>query len=235
MAPRTRPPADRSGLPEGPVHSGSGDEESRPDGRGTNPQRRERVLRAAAEAIAERGFADTRIADIADRAGMSPGHVMYYFSSKEELLLEALRFSEDSRFYDGLAAELDRAPGAAGRLARFIELSIPGGARDEQWTLWLELWTRAVHDPTIVDRLEQRDARWTDALAAILREGIADGSFDPVDIRTCEELSMLLTGYAIQITSGMPSYPRDAAVRACVRAAHERLGIAADPSNPPPA
>lgn len=226
MAPHTDPPADGSAAPGGGRRSADDDALPRPDGRGTNPQRRHRVLRAAAEAIAERGFAETRIADIADRAGMSPGHVMYYFSSKEELLLEALRFSEDTRFYDGLAAELDRAPGAAGRLARFIELSIPGGAGDEQWTLWLELWTRAVHDPSIVARLEQRDARWTDALAAILREGIADGSFAPVEVEACvEELSMLLTGYAVQITSGMPSYPRERAVHACILAAHTRLGI----------
>jgi AcrR family transcriptional regulator len=67
--------------------------------RGLNPERRARVLEAAAAALLERGFAETRIADIAERAGMSPGHVMYYFESKERLLLEALRFKEEALFY----------------------------------------------------------------------------------------------------------------------------------------
>ncbi|MEX0990515.1 MAG: TetR/AcrR family transcriptional regulator [Actinomycetota bacterium] len=185
------------------------------------------MLRAAAAAMAERGFAETRIADIADRAGMSPGHVMYYFSSKEELLLEALRWSEDSQFYATLAAELDRSSDPPARLARFLELSMPVGAGDEQWTLWLELWARAVHDPSIVARLEERDAHWNAALATIVREGIGVGAFREVDVEGFVEwVSMLVTGYAVQITAGMPGYPRAHAVSVCLRAASERLGVA---------
>jgi AcrR family transcriptional regulator len=193
------------------------------------------VLRAAAAAMAERGFSDTRIADIAARAGMSPGHVMYYFASKEELLLEALRWSEDSQFYATLATELDGLPGPADRLERFLDLSVPSGPGDEQWTLWLELWARATHDPSIVTRLEERDARWTGALAEIVREGIAAGTFRDVDVgAVVEELSLLLTGYAVQITSGMSRYPRERAVTACRDVAAERLGFSPRATDPSP-
>ncbi len=192
------------------------------------------MLRAAAAAIAERGFSETRIADIADRAGMSPGHVMYYFASKEEILLEALRWSEDSQFYATLEAELGRFPDPVDRLRRFLDLSVPAGPGDEQWTLWLELWARATHDRSIVARLEERDARWTGALADIVRDGIAAGSFSGADVdAVVEELSLLLTGYAVQITSGMPRYPRERAVEACLDLARTRLGFtprAGDPS-----
>ena len=57
--------------------------------------RREQMLRAAAELIGERGFSETRIADVARRAGASPALVIYYFGTKDQLLTEALRFSED--------------------------------------------------------------------------------------------------------------------------------------------
>ena len=55
--------------------------------------RREQMLRAAAEIIGERGFSETRIADVAARADASPALVIYYFGTKDRLLTEALRFS----------------------------------------------------------------------------------------------------------------------------------------------
>ena len=60
--------------------------------------RRDQMLAAAATLIAERGFSDTRIADVAERVGASPALVIYYFGTKDSLLTEALRWSERS-FY----------------------------------------------------------------------------------------------------------------------------------------
>ena len=56
------------------------------------------MLRAAAEVMSERGFAETRIADVAARAGASSPLVIYYFGTKDRLLLDALRYSETSLF-----------------------------------------------------------------------------------------------------------------------------------------
>ena len=51
------------------------------------------MLRAALEVIVERGYADTRIADVAERTGTSPALVIYYFKTRDQLLTEAIRFS----------------------------------------------------------------------------------------------------------------------------------------------
>ena len=56
-------------------------------------KRRTQMLEAAAEVIGERGLCDTRIADVARRAGLSPALVVYYFGSKEKLLTEALAYA----------------------------------------------------------------------------------------------------------------------------------------------
>ena len=53
-------------------------------------------LRAALEVIVERGYADTRIADVAERTGTSPALVIYYFKTRDQLLTEAIRYSEDA-------------------------------------------------------------------------------------------------------------------------------------------
>ena len=61
-----------------------------------NEPRRIEMLRAAAELICERGFGDTRIADVAKRAGVSSALVIYYFGTRDRLLVDALRYSEES-------------------------------------------------------------------------------------------------------------------------------------------
>ena len=67
----------------------------------TADQRREQMLRAAIEVIEERGFPETRIADVAARAGTSPALVIYYFKTKDQLLTEAIRYSEDNWYAAG--------------------------------------------------------------------------------------------------------------------------------------
>ena len=68
--------------------------------------RKPQLLAAAAEVIAERGLAATRIADVAERAGTSSAGVLYWFESRDELLAEALSSAERS-FHDELAARLE--------------------------------------------------------------------------------------------------------------------------------
>ncbi len=64
-----------------------------------NEARRVQMLRAAAELICERGFGETRIADVAKRAEASSALVIYYFGTRDRLLVDALRYSEEN-FYD---------------------------------------------------------------------------------------------------------------------------------------
>src|SRR6266496_1457488 len=57
----------------------------------TAAETRERLLRAAADMFAERGYDGTRVADIAAAAGLSNGAMYAHFASKAELLVGALR------------------------------------------------------------------------------------------------------------------------------------------------
>jgi len=54
-------------------------------------ERREQILSAALRAFASRGFAATKIGDIAARAGLSHGLVYHYFKSKEEIFHALLK------------------------------------------------------------------------------------------------------------------------------------------------
>jgi AcrR family transcriptional regulator len=67
---------------------------------------RERILAAALEVFAERGFDGARTRDIAERAGANLGLLAYYFDGKEPLWREAVSraFEELQRELAGLAA-----------------------------------------------------------------------------------------------------------------------------------
>ena len=183
--------------------------------------RRPAILTAAAEVISERGVSNTRISDVAERAGTSAPGVLYWFPTKDELLAEALQFSDD-RFYVGLTDELASLGTAAERLGRLIELWPAEG--DGETTLWMELWVRALRDPQLARTRERLDRRWREAIADIVRDGQADGEFGDADADDVALfLSALMDGFAIQLALGDPAVTADAVKRHCLALAEARL------------
>lgn len=192
--------------------------------------RQTQILQAAVEVIRERGLCETRISDIADRAGTSSALVIYYFQSKDRLLGEALAFSEE-RFYEETARELQGIPSARGQLVRLIELSCSGGNDSEQnwldeWMLWLDLWARAPRDPDVARDREALDRRWREAIAAIVRAGQRSGEFQPVDADDFSlRLAVTIDGLAIQVVLGDPDVTAEVMQEICLRMAATELGF----------
>ena len=58
---------------------------------GKGERKREQLLLAAAKVLAERGYAGTTMADIAELAGTQAGSIYYHFASREELIEAVLR------------------------------------------------------------------------------------------------------------------------------------------------
>jgi AcrR family transcriptional regulator len=191
-------------------------------------KRRTQMLEAAMEMIAERGLCDTRIADVADRAGLSPALVVYYFGSKEKLLTEALAYAEDL-FYIEAFRELTGIEGASRRLVRLIELACPPVVRreaDEYWTLWVELWSRALRNEVAARKREALERRWRNTIAEVVREGQRSGEFGPCDPeRFATYLSALMDGLALQVLFGDPAVNGELANEMCLSVASRELGF----------
>jgi AcrR family transcriptional regulator len=183
--------------------------------------RRPAILTAAAEVISERGVHNTRIRDVAERAGTSAPGVLYWFPTKDELLVQALQFADD-RFYEGLTEELGTLDSATARLDRLIELWPAEG--DGETVLWMELWVRALRDPELAKTRERLDRRWREAIADIVRDGQASGEFGPAD---ADDVALLLgavmDGFAIQLALGDPAVTADTVRRHCLGLAETRL------------
>ena len=117
-----------------------------------------------------------RLAEIARRASMSSGQVMYYFTSKEHILLETLAW-QDHQDLIRTRASLATIDGAWLQLERFIGLYLPASPADPSWILWMEVWARAPHNRQVSQRLEDLLRPWRDELAAIVTRGVQEGAF----------------------------------------------------------
>ncbi|MBW3566758.1 MAG: TetR/AcrR family transcriptional regulator [Proteobacteria bacterium] len=72
-------------------------------------ERRDAILAAAAEAFDRLGFAETRMAWLAEQAGVAKGTVYLYFPTKEAVFL-ALYAREMGGWFDGMEKALEKLP-----------------------------------------------------------------------------------------------------------------------------
>ena len=163
--------------------------------------RRPQLLEAAAGVIAERGIAATRIADVAERAGTSSPAILYWFESKDDLLAEALTVEEE-RFYRQLTDRMEELESPRDKLRLMLESS----AEEYDWTLWMELWTRALRDRSTLAARRRLDDRWRAQIAEVIRDGQSAGEFGEADAdEVALVLASLIDGLAVQVTLGDPA------------------------------
>jgi AcrR family transcriptional regulator len=198
-------------------------------------QRREQMLRAALEVICARGFADTRIIDIAERSGISPALVIYYFKTKDRLLTEALRYYED-RWHANGQRRMAALPTNALRLEEFVAMNLVKDDDDDpeldnSLLLWLDFWAQAARNPVVAEVRRQSDERWRDVITTLVQAGQEAGEFagiDALEFTLC--LSALLDGLTVQLALGEPSVDSGSAFELTMRFAAGQLGFRWEPN-----
>jgi AcrR family transcriptional regulator len=176
------------------------DTRSADEARGARTRRR--VLEAAISVVTERPLADVQLQHIAERAGISAGHVLYHFGSKERILIATLEWSE-GEIAARRARELGEIDDPVLRLRKWIVLFLPHTAGDPTWKLWLEVWLRLSSDERLRRIPGSISDSWMDDLHAILDDGVARGSFRAFDWRTFWPWAhSLLVGLSIGVLVG---------------------------------
>ena len=164
--------------------------------------RRGQMLAAALQVISQRGYADTRIADVAEHAGVSPALVIYYFKTKDQLLTEAIRHYEDKWYEDG-QRRMAALPTARARIEEIVAMICLPDAEPppgSSWQLWLDFWAQAARNAEVASVRRKSDERWRAEIAALAQSGQEAGEFEAVDATSfaiC--LCSLMDGLTIQI------------------------------------
>lgn len=173
-------------------------------------QPRELVMAAAMTAIAEHGLAELTLAGLGREVGMSSGHVLYYFGSKDELLLQTLEWSEEQLGAQRRAL-LSKPLPARERLDLVIDHYLADGHRDPHWVLWSEVWTRSQLGEEGLQRQLSLELAWHRDLVALVAEGISRGEFRATDPeRFSVRLRALLDGFGTHLVVGLPGTDREA-------------------------
>lgn len=161
-------------------------------------QRREEVFDATLSLLAQRGYRHVRIADIAERTGLSTGIIHYYFKTKEQLLDATFRYvvTESRR-------QSEKALASGGdpweQLVALVDAHLcRNGGRDE-WVVWLQLWSEALVRPHLRRLSNEHYGRWIDLVEMVVRQGQEQGLFRAIDAREfVVSMLTMMDGLSIQ-------------------------------------
>lgn len=190
--------------------------------------RRAEILEATCAVVIERGFAGTRISDVATQLDVSTSLIHYHFDSKEHLLAEA--FAHFARKdLEQLAAQLALAPTAIAQLDRWLHDCIPEGSEHLEWMLWIDAWGEALRNPLMRRISQELDIESTRLLEQLVRFGVERGEFRCVDPEgAAERLSGLVDGLAVQFAAHDGVLARERLLHHLRVAASAELGVPLD-------
>ncbi|MEV5886429.1 TetR/AcrR family transcriptional regulator [Streptomyces sp. NPDC052020] len=145
------------------------------------PDAARRLLVAAVEAFAERGYHATTTRDIAGRAGMSPAALYIHYKTKEELLHRISRIGHDKAL-DILRTAAGGEGSAAERLAGAVSSFVRWHAGRRTTARVVQYELDALGPDARAEILALR--RQVDAeVRGIIEDGVAAGEFDVTDVK----------------------------------------------------
>ncbi|MEV5532921.1 TetR/AcrR family transcriptional regulator [Streptomyces prunicolor] len=145
------------------------------------PDAARRLLVAAVEAFAERGYHATTTRDIAGRAGMSPAALYIHYKTKEELLHRISRIGHEKAL-EILRTAAGREGSAAERLADAVSSFVRWHAGGRTTARVVQYELDSLGPDARAEILALR--RQVDAeVRGIVEDGVADGSFDVSDVK----------------------------------------------------
>lgn len=134
------------------------------------------ILEATCRVVVHDGAHGLRMASVAREAGISKALVHYYFATRQELLRNALVFSE-TRWEEALDEELRGLRTGAARLQHVLLVTVdPKSHFSEQRALWNEVWSTLRFDDDLRPLVEHYYRAWLERIVALVEEGRSDGS-----------------------------------------------------------
>jgi len=178
---------------------------------------RARLINAAAELFARKGFHAVSAEAVADAADRTTGALYSHFGGKDGLLLALVeRWLDESAARIG--AVVETTTDFDGRLrALWSGFIAPHEEHGDAWLLLeFELWLHAVREPVVADRLAERYATYRAALEGPLVQWVRDAQLGKLQHpeRVAANVIALLLGLAMQHRIDPAAVPVDLAVDA---------------------
>jgi AcrR family transcriptional regulator len=169
--------------------------------------RRQQIIDAAYRCFARKGFHQTTMRDIYEEAGLSPGAVYHYFSSKDDIVEASFSFDYERStdlFSKALASNDPRA--ALEQLLDFFLHGLEGAAALGASRVNVQGWGEALINPRLGETLRRVISSYGDALSHVVRKAQEAGQIDPsLDPSTVSSLVLsIYYGLELQMALGFP-------------------------------
>ena len=144
-------------------------------------ERKNRILEAALNVFARRGFDEARMEDIATESGVSKGGLYLYYKSKDAIIEALLRTMFASEF-GGLQALLHKPGSARERILSLTHIFVNMVDRlSVAMPVMLEFYAIAARRQSVRDFMSQAFRDYRELFAELFRQGIASGEFRETD------------------------------------------------------
>ena len=189
-------------------------------------ERRQQLARAARQVLLERGAVGVRVKDVAERAGLAPSSVLYYYPSLDELLIEVSREAIE-RFTERRATAVRAVEGPPEQLRLAIHLGVPSGPDDTDSRLLYELDAFTGASPAFGILTASYFDRQAVLYESILDAGARGGGFELVAdaLTIARGLVGLEDGLGLQVVIGHPAIDNAAAEEILIRHAEAATGV----------
>ena len=146
----------------------------------TTDPTRERLLTAAAEVFAEKGYDRAGVQEIAHRAGFTTGAIYGRFRGKADLLLAAMESQSDDEF-EALFAKnrLGQFEGKVTNILATVGSHLVTEEFDNGQALLLEAFVAARRDPEVAVMLRRAVEHVADEMTELIEEAKSTGAIDP--------------------------------------------------------
>jgi AcrR family transcriptional regulator len=148
----------------------------------TKEESRQKILQAAFEAFAEKGFEKTSMDDIVKRSGLSKGTLYWHFTNKRELFLATIQMP-----FQLIEMQLNALVEQEGTTAEdrirtfFAQVSDYLAPNKNTIGLLVDAFFQSYQSQDARDMMRDLYARYIGAVEQIIQQGIARGEFREVD------------------------------------------------------
>jgi TetR/AcrR family transcriptional repressor of bet genes len=173
---------------------------------GSQEARRQQLIAATVRIIARHGFSNTTLAKVAQDAGLSPGIVNFYFTSKDQLLIAVLKSLSDEfmgRLEQALAESgIDPAENLRALITAILD---PTLSQPDKCAVWYAFWGEAGARAEYMRICGERDEAYHRALLALCRQ-LAE-SAPPGSHPDAEAITLALLGLLDQLWQDIMARP----------------------------
>jgi AcrR family transcriptional regulator len=164
--------------------------------------RRKQIVDGALAAIRASSVADVQLAAIAEQAGMRANHVLYYFATRDEVLIAAAQQVELT-LADGRAERLEAVEDPDERLRAYAQAYLPEDRHDPIWKLWLEGWLRSASHDGFAEVGDVAHAGWLADLDKTVQHALDHGGSLTEPVRPfSRRMIFVLDGLAVHVMGG---------------------------------